>query len=161
MSIASTVLNKARTAWRLPVREKLWLLLLYPYSGLIRAAILILPFKRLSPYLGQHYQNCELSPLVSESQRLLAWRIGRITELTARYTLWDSNCLVQAFMARTLLEIYHIPYVVHLGAKMTGDTSGPMQAHAWIKVGTWIVTGRDGHRAFGIVSSFVAPSILE
>jgi len=150
-----------RTAWQLPVREKFWILFLYPYSGLIRLAILIFPFKRLSRLLGQHYQNHQLSPLVSESQRLFAWRIGRITELTARYTPWESKCLVQAIMARTLLGIYHIPYVIHLGAKMSNEINGPMKAHAWVKVGAWIIAGREGHHAFGIVSSFVAPSILD
>jgi len=161
MPLFLKILRKIRTAFCLPLTEKLWILLLYPFSGLVRAAILLLPFKYLSRYLGQHHQNHELSPLVSESQRLLAWRIGRITELVARYTPWESKCLVQAIMAKTLLNFYHIPYVIHLGAKMTKDPKEPMKAHAWVKVGAWIITGREGHRAFGIVSSFVTPSLID
>jgi len=160
MSNRLKIPNKVRSAWQLPLTEKIWILILYPYSGFIRAALLILPFNQLSPYLGQHYLNHQLSPLVSKSQRLLAWRVGRITELTARYTPWESKCLVQAIMTKTLLKFYHIPYILHLGTKMTNDTKEPIQAHAWIKVGAWVITGRKGHSAFAIVSSFVSPYIL-
>ncbi len=161
MSFALKLFKKSRTVWRLPVREKCWILFLYPYSGLIRLMILTVPFKWLSYLLGQHYQNHQLSPLVSDSQRLVAWRIGRITELTACYTPWESKCLVQAIMARTLLGFYHIPYIIHLGAKMSNEINLPMKAHAWVKVGGWVIAGREGHRRFGIVSSFVAPSVID
>jgi hypothetical protein len=154
------VFKKIRSAWCLPLREKIWLLLLYPYSGLVRAAILVFPFRLLARCLGQHHQNYQLSPLVSESQQKLAWRIGQITELTARYTPWKSQCLVQAIMAKSLLGFYRVPYVVHLGAKMTTEAKKPMKAHAWVKVGPRVITGREGHKTFGIVSSFVAPSVL-
>lgn len=153
--------RKVKTGWRLPLREKCWLVLLYPYSGLVRAAILILPFRLLSPRLGRCYKNNQLSPLVSDSQKMRAWRIGRIAELVARYTPWESKCFVQAIMVRTLLGYYGIPYVLHLGAMMTGETTIPMKAHAWVKVGPWVVAGREGHRAYGIVSTFVTPSVLE
>jgi len=142
------------------MREKLWLVMLYPFSGLVRAAILTLPFRLLARHLGQHNQNYELSPLVSEQQRMLAWRIGRVTELVACYTPWESQCLVQAIMARTLLGFYGIPYVMYLGARMPGDLEETINAHAWVKVGPWIITGRQGHQTYCIVSSFVSPSVL-
>ena len=154
------LVRKFRSAWCLPLREKLWILLLYPYSGFIRASMYLFHFRVLSRALGHHHQNYTLSPLVSEFQQLRAWRIGRIVELTARYTPWESKCLVQAAMARTLLGLYGIPYILHIGALMTHDDIEPLKAHAWVKVGHGIITGREGHRAFGIVSSFVSPSLL-
>jgi hypothetical protein len=160
MSPFFTALKKTATAWRLPFREKVWFLLFYPYSGLVRAAILMLPFSLLSRSYGRYYSNTQCSPLVSEQQQMLAWRIGKVAELAARYTPWESKCLVQAIMVRTLLGFYGIPYVMHLGARMTGDEKEPMKAHAWIKVGPWIISGREGHRAYGVVSSFVSPSIF-
>lgn len=153
--------RKLRNAWRLPLHEKLWILLLYPYSGIIRASMTLFHFRTLSKALGQHYQNVTLSPVVTEAQRMKAWRIGRIVELTARMTPWESKCLVQAAMARTLLGFYGIPYILHIGALMTDDETKPLKAHAWVKVGPWIITGREGHQAFGIVSSFVSPSLLD
>lgn len=153
--------KKLVNTWHLPAKEKLWLLLLYPYSGLVRMAILLLPFQRLSPYLGHSLQNRQLSPLATESQQQLAWRIGKIIELVSHYTPWESKCFVQAVMARTMLGWYNIPYIMHFGACRTKQQSEPMKAHTWVKVGRWIITGREGHKSFAIVGSYVAPSILK
>ena len=148
-------------AWRLPLREKVWFLLFFPYSGIIRASILMLPFQGLSRSYGQHYHNQQLSSLVTVQQLQQAWRIGKMAELAARYTPWQSKCLVQALMVRTLLGFYRIPYVLHLGATMTGDDQEPMKAHAWVKVGRWVVSGGEGHRAFAIVGTYLTPNIVK
>ena len=150
--------KKFRSAWRLPLREKLWIVFLYPISGVIRAALIVVPFRVLSRGFGQHRLNRTLSTLVSEPQKLLAWRIGRIVELTARYTPWESKCLVQAVMVRLMCRLYHIPYVLHIGALLTHNKDEPMKAHAWVKVGPWVVVGGDGHRAFAVVGSWVPPA---
>jgi hypothetical protein len=63
-------------------------------------------------------------------------------------------------MARTLLGYYKIPYVLHIGARMTHEEVEPLKAHAWVKVGSWVIIGGGGLQAFGIVSSFVSPSLL-
>ncbi len=152
--------RKIPAFWHLPVREKLWLFLLYPYSGLIRAAVLLTPFHLLSKHLGTYYKNTELSPLVNEQQLALARQVGRICEITARYTPWQSKCLVQAIMARTVLAFYAIPYVIHLGASLSNNPQKPIEAHAWVKVGHLVITGRAGHKTYPVLSSFVAPQIL-
>jgi len=154
-------LRKCISFVRIPFREKIWFLWLFFLSGLIRAALLILPFRFIAPWLGLHHQNYQLASVASGQQRLMAWRIGRITELVASYTPWQSKCLVQAMAAKMLLAHYQIPYVLHLGVtKAAGQDLDALKAHAWLSVGPWIITGREGHRAFTIVSTFVAPSIL-
>ncbi len=154
------LLKKISSLWHLPWCEKIWLTLLYPLSGVIRFTILTMRFSWLAPLLGQHHKNYQLSPLVSQPMLQRAWRIGRIVELTSRYTPWQSKCLVQAIMVRILLGYYRIPYVMHLGTRLTKNASAPMKAHAWVKVGPWIIVGREGHQAFTIVSSFISPSLL-
>ena len=128
---------------------------------------MIVPFRRLTPYLGQHYQNAQLAVLVTDEQLRTAESIGRITEQTARHTPWQSKCLVQAMMARCLLAYYGIPYVLYLGVAKstaihgTGEIeNSDLIAHAWLSVGPAIITGNDGHRAFTIVSTFVAPEVM-
>jgi hypothetical protein len=68
---------------------------------------------------------------------------------------------VQAIMAKTLLHYYGIPYVMHFGVKKVSYASEGMNAHAWVKVGPRIISGRQGHHDFSIVGSFVSPSVLE
>ncbi|WP_444995385.1 lasso peptide biosynthesis B2 protein [Aliikangiella sp. IMCC44359] len=152
--------NKIRTAWQLPLIEKIWFLVLYPYSGLVRAAVLFIPFRYWVGLLGVHYTNVQLSTLTNHSQEVMARRIGRVIELTARYTIWESRCLVQALMAKTLLRFYGIPYVIYLGVKLPEETVKTMGAHAWTSVGNLIITGRKGYKSFAIVSVFVEPEIL-
>ena len=160
MSRSHKVLRKCRNAWGLPLREKIWLVLLYPYSGIIQASLHLFPFKFFSKALGVHYQNHTLSTVVSEEQRLLAWRIGRIIELATRATPWNAKCLVQATMARSLLGYYHIPYVLHIGARIVPEEPIQMKAHAWVKVGPWVIVGGGGLQAFAIVSTFIPASLL-
>ncbi|MDX8378198.1 MAG: lasso peptide biosynthesis B2 protein [Mariprofundales bacterium] len=156
------LLRKCKSFLRSPLREKLWFAFLFISFALIRALLLLTPFRLLAPYLGRHHKNYELASVVTEQQRLLAWRIGQITERIAGYTPWESKCLVQAIGARLLLGWYGIPYVMYLGVtKPKGQSIKAMKAHAWLCVGPWIITGRDGHKAFTIVSTFIAPSILQ
>lgn len=152
--------SKISAAYLLPLREKLWFLSFLPYSGLIRIAILTLPCRWLARTYGQYHRNYQLSPMVSEEQCQLARRIGKIAQLAARHTPWESKCLVQALMVRTLLGFYDIPYVLCLGARRTGETVEPIKAHAWVKVGPWIVIGGEGHKAFGVTACFVEKSIV-
>lgn len=151
------VIRKFRTLLGLPLREKFWLLLLFFLSGVTRAVLLTLPFRSLAPFLGNHYQKVELSPIVSQAQLQLARQIGQCCETIARYTPWESKCLVQAIMATALLKWYCIPYVLHLGvAKSDQPGDEKLLAHAWVKVGPSVITGRAGHQNFCVVSTFVS-----
>lgn len=161
------VLRKFRKYLSMQNREKIWVVLLFFLSALARAVILTVPFRRITPYLGQHHQNAQMAVIVTDKQLHTARWIGRITEQTARNTPWQSKCLVQAIIAKCLLSYYNIPYVLHLGvAKSTADNrtqhsaENDLIAHAWVSVGPSIITGKDGHRAFTIVSTFIPPSIL-
>ena len=154
-------MTKLMHFWRLPHREKLWLLCLFPYSGVVRLALLIIPFRWLAPLLGVHHHNHQLSPLVPPHILQFAWRAGRIVTLATRYTPWQSKCLVQAVLVRTLFAVYNVPYALYLGVTLTKDAQKPMKAHAWVKVGPWIVIGREGHRQYTVVSAFVSPSTLQ
>jgi len=150
------VKNKVNSFLKLPRLYKIWFVCCYFFSGLVRAAILLLPFRYLSPYLGAHYNNIQLTVLVTEEQKLLAWHIGRMTELACQYTPWESKCLVQAFLTRCLLRYYRIPCVLFLGV-MNCKMENDLKAHAWLSVGSWVVSGRKGHKSFTVVSTFVSP----
>lgn len=160
MNRLSKTYNKIRTFWRLTLAEKIWFMLLYPYSGFVRLALLVFPFQFISRHLGHFYQNTQLSSLVDVEDQTLAKRIGKIIELVARYTPWESQCLVQAIMARTMFGFYKISYVMHLGAAYDSEAQKNFMAHAWIKVGPWVVTGRAGHERYGVLCSFVTPAVL-
>ena len=151
-----SLLRKMRTLLGLSLREKMWLLFLYPYSGFVRLAILTIPHKILSRHYGHIYSNTQLSLLTCTKRTELAWRIGKIAQATAAHTPWKSECLVQALIVRTMLKYYKIPHVLHLGALTTKDPKEPIKAHAWIEVGPWVVSGNEGHEDFKILATFTS-----
>lgn len=144
----------------LPAREKVWFVFAWFTSGIARASLLAFPFRKIAPRLGAHFNNTQLCVVSSDKQRKQAWRIGKVTEIATKYTPWESKCLVQAMVARILLSHYKIPYVLHLGVTKTEDPENLLKAHAWLGVGPWVITGREGHKQFAIVSTFVSPSLL-
>ncbi len=157
---ASQLRDKSSTFWHLPQREKAWFFLLIPLSGAVRLVLCVMPFNWYARHLGEHHKNYQLSPLVSSSELERARGIGRTIALVSRYTPWQSKCLVQAVMARIMLGYYGIPYIMHLGTKLTRESSSSMKGHAWVKVGARIIVGREGHKTYTIVGSFVASSLL-
>lgn len=87
-------------------------------------------------------------------------QIGRVVHLAARYTPWNSNCFPQAVVARLLLGLYGIPYILFLGVSRVPDTRG-MTAHAWVAAGRVRVTGGAGFTQFTTVSCFVSPLLAD
>ena len=153
-------LRKIRLFLQFPTRHKLWFVWCFFVSGIVRASILLLPFRWLSPHLGAHYANHQFSTVVSEEQQLLAWRIGRVTEAACKQTPWESKCLVQAILARYLLDRYEIPCVLYLGLFKPKTGGDDLKAHAWLCTGPWVITGGGGHQPFKIVATYVSPSTL-
>lgn len=109
------VLRYCQLFAQLSSREKVWFVGLFVGSGIARAALLTLPFRRIVPYMGAHDQHGLCTTHVTQEQQLQAWRIGRLTAMAAKYTPWESTCLVQALGATWLLAYYNIPYVVIWG----------------------------------------------
>jgi hypothetical protein len=138
---------------QLPSREHVWFTVLFVGSGIVRAALLTLPLRRIIPCLGAHDQHGPCTARVTQAQQLQAWRIGRITALATKYTPWESTCLVQALVATWLLAYYRIPSVLHLGVARSTQPGNGLLAHAWLRVGPWIITGREGHQAFTVVAT--------
>lgn len=156
-----SLLRKLKTAWRLPLRRKVWALVMYPLSGLIRASVLSIPFKYLNKGLGIQHKNYQLCPLVTDYQLQRSVEIGRTIRMIAKYTPWKTNCMVEAILARIFLAYYDIPYIFYMGAYLTKDPKEPMKAHAWLSTGPYIIVGGRGHKKYAIVSSFVSKHFQE
>ncbi|MCH6258791.1 lasso peptide biosynthesis B2 protein [Puniceicoccaceae bacterium K14] len=153
-------MKKTKTALALPAREKLWFCLMYPLSAVVRLALLILPFRVISCVMGKQIQSKEPSTVLSEEEQSLVSRIGKVCALVARYTPWETKCLSQAILGRVFLGFYGISCVIYLGVTKAGDPLNPMRAHAWMKAGGLIVTGREGHRAFTVLVAYEASAIF-
>ena len=142
--------NQIRKLYALHWQEKKYLLKAYFLLGIMRAAILTISFKRLSKSLQHHPDQVPHKPL-DEAQLSQAKTIGWAVITAARYTPWNSNCLAQALTAQKMLKQQHIAGMFFLGVKKDKQQ---LEAHAWLQCDNHILTGKLGHEAFAIVSTF-------
>jgi hypothetical protein len=112
------------------------------------------PFRRIAPLLGRDLCAAPAVPLVDGRQMQRALHIGRAVRTAARYTPWESKCLVQAMAARVLLGVARIPYALFLG--VARGPGGSLEAHAWVLAGPASVTGVNGFGRFTVIATFTS-----
>lgn len=156
-STLATLGRRARSWRRRPLAEKLWFVPALLLLGLSRVALLVVPFRWISPRLGHNLRTAAVVPLAGHAETARALRIGHAIQAAARYTPWDSACLAQAMTARILLGLNRLPYALFLGAAK-GPDSG-LTAHAWVCTGRVAVTGGHGFTSYTVVGTYLSPSL--
>jgi hypothetical protein len=53
-----------------------------------------------------------------------------------------------------MLEKYNIPSTIYFGIMKDPENPSELKAHAWLKVGEFIATGREGHKSFKVVNFY-------
>ena len=118
--------------------------------GLIAASVRlrVMSFRRLASGLGRHMQQ---SALADEPDRLAeVRRVSWAVVTAARLLPWRPACFPQAVAATALLRRRRIPSTFYLGV----DRGNDLEAHAWVRAGSVIVTGAPQHTRFTVVSTF-------
>ena len=141
------LISKIKKFLNLPINEKWWFVEAWLILGVMRAAILVFPFRKLAGSLKQVTGEYE-TPVLRESEQETAVKVGKIIVTAANHTPWQSACLVQSLAARRMLERRGIPGVIFLGVAKGDNRIENMKAHAWTQCGKFIVTGRIGTRGF-------------
>jgi len=118
--------------------------------GLIGASVRlrVMSFGRLATRLGRHMQQSAMADepaLVAEVKRV-RWAV----ETAARLLPWQPSCFPQAVAATALLRRRRISSTLYFGV----DRGHDMEAHAWVRAGSVIVTGAPHHTRFTVVSTF-------
>ncbi|KAF1086080.1 hypothetical protein SPSYN_00818 [Sporotomaculum syntrophicum] len=134
----------------LPLQEQWLYLQAFVLAGVVRLAIILLPFRWLAGFLG----NQELeSPAEEDHEKLnAARRVGRVVETVCRHTPWESKCLVQAIVGKILLRQSRISNTLYLGVGR--DPEDKMVAHAWLRCGDMILTGNYNLDKYAVVGKF-------
>lgn len=111
----------------------------------------LLPFAKVAPSLGEHMKETPYTGY-TEQDLLLVRKISRAVHTMSRLTFWESQCMVKAVAAMKMLERRGIPSTLYLGSGR--DDKGQMAAHAWLRSGPYIVTGKEGHEKYAVVGIF-------
>ena len=145
MSRAGMMARKWAVARRQPAFVLLWLIPAWLLIGASAAAVALLPFRRIAPFLGTNLGATAHRPACSEQQALRALRIGTTVTIAASYAPFRSDCLPQAMAAKALCALWRVPCALLLGVERERP-EGDLRAHAWTSCGDVIPTG--GARCF-------------
>ena len=110
-----------------------------------RAAVIFLPFRVVSRWLGVRMGETPAAVETSPRSRDVNWGIGA----AACRVPWRAKCLEQAIAAKMMLRRRGVHSTLYLGV-----TREPMAAHAWVRVGGWNVTGGQDVSRYAVVASF-------
>ena len=147
------MLRKIKKFFALSSEEKKLFLEAFMTLGLMRAALLLFSFKRLTRSLEQQKNRSEMKPLSDQEQKN-AIAVGTAIMRASAYTPWESACLVQSMTAQRMLHKRGISGVFYLGAMKDKEKAGEIKAHAWSQCGDMIITGKKGHEEFTVLSVF-------
>ncbi len=142
-----------------------WLLLqVFILLGVARLALRLIPFRRLARYLGP--LQTETPPDAPPDHLAQARRIALAVARVSPHTPWESNCFPQALAAKFWLRHHNIPSTLYLGVALNkADADAPdrarMEAHAWLRCGSMIVTGEAGHHLYTVVARFGKAGSIE
>ncbi len=123
----------------------------FVWSMFTRFLMIYIPFKFYRKYLGVMQQLNSFQP--SESQLQEAIEIKKKVLTVCKNTPWESKCLVQAVTCKQLLLKKGIHTNLYLGV-WKDELESEMKAHAWLKLGDVILTGKHGHQKFKVVNFF-------
>jgi hypothetical protein len=133
---------------RLPAPERRDLVEAIALCTVAGVLLAVLRFRRIAPRLGRHMAESPTQHDTSTTSQVA--RIGWAIETAARHLPWKPVCLPQAVTAQWMLRRHGIPSTLYLGI----DPARGYDAHAWVRVGTIIVTGGPRSDQYAVVSSF-------
>jgi transglutaminase-like putative cysteine protease len=142
--------NKAVRYLRTPRAQRSLLREALIALAVARIAMACLPFKRIAAWLGTPGAQSPETATPEDIQ--VAKQVGWAVSALARRVPWDGRCLAQALAATAMLRRRGLESTVSFGAR-PGVAEG-FAAHAWLRLGSYVVTGGREHRSFKTFTTF-------
>jgi len=144
-----------RTARRLSCLDWWTLAEATVWLALARVAILVTGFRALSRRLGVPMQ--ESTETDDDRHRPVLRRIRWGIAAVSRRAPWRCMCLEQAVAAKMMLRRRGIASTLYLGVARQ-QTGASIQAHAWVRCGSYYLSGGEDHARYAVVSTFAEGS---
>lgn len=116
--------------------------------------LLVVPFRWIARRLGQ--PMTESAATLTEPERRLASRVSWAVQSVAQHVPLGFVCLPQAMAAKWMLQRRRQTSTLYLGLARPEDTK--FTAHAWLRAGDKILTGRAESRTHTPIAAFGEPS---
>jgi hypothetical protein len=115
---------------------------------LAKLVILFMPFKKIAAWMG----SLGVESLHDAHSRDLSTKIEHAVRRSSRYTLHVSKCYDQALTAKALLGQCNLPATIYFG--LAKESENQLMAHAWVRCGNKIISGKAGMERFTVVACF-------
>jgi len=120
--------------------------------GLASVALQLLSFKQLSGLLGKQQKDLsDVEPLPQERKELA--QIARSIQALQQRIPWHCTCFVQAIAGQWMLRRRGIRCRLSMGVGR--DSHAQLQFHAWLRSGTFWITGKNEQDGMEEIFSFV------
>lgn len=118
-------------------------------SVVVKLIVLILPLRFYSKYLG--IQQAESSDIDETNNRHILYIISKSIVRSRKVITWKNRCMVEAITAKKMLKRRGLASTLYFGVSKENQK---MAAHAWLRCGSVIVTGKQEMEKFVVVSTF-------
>lgn len=132
-----------------PRAERRLLLDAVVWLALMRAAILCVPFRRITRWL--HLQEGVVESELSNEEYTRAVEIARMIALGSARTPWLCTCLTQTLAGMVLLRRHGLTGTLYLGVT---HEKGAIAAHSWLSCGSRILIGDTGDMRYAPIARF-------
>lgn len=143
-------MKKMRTLLSLETKTALILMEAYLFLGWARI-LLSVPFSKVAPGLGAPMQETGTEH-PANARKTVLMNVHDAIQIMSRHTFWESKCLVKAIAAAKMLERRRFESTLYLGTAK--DEDGRMVAHAWLRSGSFYITGAAGMERYTITGKF-------
>lgn len=149
MSSIEKYFCKLRKYFFLLFKNKCLILRIIILSAFFRFIIFFLPFKFTKKFLGE--EKCETSYKALRKHYKESKKISKLVYKVNERVPWESKCLVTALVIKQLLKYRNISSTIYLGVYKNKNS---MEAHAWLRVGDYIISGKEEKDRFIEVAKF-------
>lgn len=119
------------------------------FLGTARLMLLFVSFKKIAAGFTKNKMHTNRPTLTQMQLR----SIGLAIQRGCRYSWWRTKCFEQAICARWMLQRRKQTSILYFGVKKN-ELSNVLEAHAWLSVEEYIVTGGAGARNYTIINNF-------
>jgi len=114
--------------------------------------IMFMPFKRIAGKIGKLQVESRKFPINSAKINDVEHAVRR----ASRFCLHKSRCYDQALTGKFMLKRRNLPATIYFG--LAKDVQNGLSAHAWVRCGSRIVTGKKGMENFTVIAAFGDPA---
>ncbi|NVO10093.1 MAG: lasso peptide biosynthesis B2 protein [Bacteroidales bacterium] len=136
--------------FRLDRSERKLFILTFVKATFISLLLICIPRRIILKKIG--ILGVETALGITEENRIVVVKVAKSIRRTVKYSPWKISCFAKGITAKYLLKRKGINSTLYLG--VAKDGLDKLTAHAWLRCGSIVVTGKEEMHRFIVVAFF-------